>query len=255
MLQRTSQRYGLSHRSFTHKSAMCIALAAAMSAPSLGAAARYVLPPNADAYGQSLTEWTEAYWNWFYTGGMSATQPHQPGSAPLVFMPIPQGEYLGGSFTSDDPGYLRGTIEITVSRGTAFFHPCFAWIAEAYNTGQADDPSIPDDRIQGVATHPDGTGLPEVTLDGRDILPDFWSYYVGPAAFDPMVEYPEPSSYGSIAAIAFQGVGFIMRPLPPGTHVLHLFERLSVTNEDLPGFEFPYDLGVIYDNTWIIHVQ
>ncbi len=214
-----------------------------------------VVPANSRSYGHSLTEWTEAYWRWYVTVGGTATEPYQPGRAPLVFMPIPQGDYLGGSFTADDPGYLQGSIEVTISPRTAFFLGCFSWIPERYNTGQADDPAIPNDQIQSVAIHPSGTGFPEVTLDGQPILENFWAYYVGPNAFDPIVEYPVPSSYGSIAAIRFQGVGFVAHLLPPGTHTLHLFERLRITNEDVPDYEFPLDLGVIYDQTWIIHVQ
>jgi hypothetical protein len=170
-------------------------------------------------------------------------------------MPIPQGDYLSGSFTADDPGYLQGSLTVTISPGTAFFLPCFAWIAERYNTGQVDDPSVPNDLIQTVAIHPNGAGLPEVTLDGQPILQNFWSYYVGPNAFDPIVTYPEPWDYGSIAAIAYQGVGFVAQPLPPGTHTLHLFERLRITNNELPGYPLPLDFGVIYDNTWTIVVQ
>ena len=210
-----------------------------------------LVPPGSSAYGKSLTEWTEAYWRLAITGGLPATEPYQPGPEPLVFMPIPQGEYLGGSFTSDDPGYLQGSIEVTIEPGTAFYLPCFSWITERYNTGQPDDPAIPNDRIQSVVIHPSGTGLPEVTLDGQPILHNFWAYYVRPTEFDPIVVYSEPSSYGSIAALGFQGVGFVAHPLPPGTHTLHLFERLNITNDDVPG----YDLGIIFDNTWIIHVE
>jgi len=34
----------------------------------------------------------------------ASKDPSGPG--PLVFMPIPQGEYQGGSFTAADPGIL-----------------------------------------------------------------------------------------------------------------------------------------------------
>ncbi|MBI4606863.1 MAG: hypothetical protein HY721_33275 [Planctomycetes bacterium] len=63
-----------------------------------------------------------------------------------------------------------------------------------------------------------------------------------------MIVYPAPSSYGSVAAIAFQGNGIVSPPLPVGEHVLKLYEPYIV--DDVLGFSF----GVIYDNTWKITV-
>jgi hypothetical protein len=64
--------------------------------------------------------------------------------------------------------------------------------------------------------------------------------------------YPTPSSYGSVGAVGFQGAGAVFHPLPPGTHVIHLYERLRITSNeiDIPN----YQLGVIYDNTFNITV-
>jgi len=214
-----------------------------------------VLPPNAHTHGKTLAQWLEGYWRWNYNGSTDVSQPFQPGPSPVVYMPMPVGAQTGGSWLPDDPAYLQGQIEVTLKPGTAFVLPCFAWISERYNTGQADDPSIPNTLIRNTITGVDGTGVPEVTLDGKPILKDFWDYYVGPLAFDPVVEYAQPSSYGSIAAIAFQSTGFVMAPLPPGKHTLHLVERMTILPEDLPGFPYDYYLGLIYDNTWIITVK
>ena len=46
--------------------------------------------------------------------------------------------------------------------------------------------------------------------------------------FTPIVVYPAPSSYGSIAALSFQGVGIVARPLSEGVHVIHLYEPLII---------------------------
>jgi len=66
--------------------------------------------------------------------------------------------------------------------------------------------------------------------------------------------YPQPSSYGSVSAVSYQGVTTVFKPLPPGTHEIHLLERLTLTNATYPGYTLPIDLGIVYDNTWIIHV-
>jgi hypothetical protein len=216
-----------------------------------------IRPPNSCPYGKSLQEWLGDYWRWYYTGGAAETMPFRPGKAPMVFMPIPQGEQLSGDWTADNPAYLKGELQVTLPQGTAFVMPMFAWVAERYDpaTGQPDDPSVPEDRLQFTVTGLDGTGLPVVTLDGEPILQNFWDYYVEPTPFDPIIEYPEASSYGSVAAISFQGVGFIPAPLTPGTHVLKLLERMVVTNENLPDYQGDLDMGIIYDNTWIITVE
>jgi hypothetical protein len=64
--------------------------------------------------------------------------------------------------------------------------------------------------------------------------------------------YPAPSSYGSVGAVFFQGVGFVSQPLPVGTHVIHLYEPMIIKAGDYAGL--PAGLGVIYDNTWTIKV-
>jgi hypothetical protein len=64
-------------------------------------------------------------------------------------------------------------------------------------------------------------------------------------SFDPAVEYPEPTSYDSVAAIWFKGLGFVSPPLPVGVHVIHLVGTLNV-----PGFFFE-----AFDNTWTVTVS
>ena len=86
-----------------------------------------------------------------------------------------------------------------------------------------------------------------LTIDGVLVMSDANKdeFYVSCTPFDPIIEYAEPTSYDSVAAIAFQGVGFVSPPLPPGLHVIHLYERYAIEGW----------FGVIYDNTWHVLVK
>jgi hypothetical protein len=125
--------------------------------------------------------------------------------------------------------------------------PQFAWTRERYDPalGIPDDPAIPDDvLLAGVS--------PNMTLDGCTLVSDANErrFYVPPTPIDPPIVYPEPTSYGSIAIIGFQGCGIVGHPLPPGDHVIHLYEPYII--RDVPGVA---SFGIIYDNTWNIHVS
>lgn len=207
-----------------------------------------VYSPDASVFGASLTEWLGAYWRWAITGDTSA--PYQPGPTPLVFMPMPAGEQTSGSWTADDPAVMVGELHVTLRPGTPFVLPFFAWTAERYE----GYPGVPDDQFIPAATVEDTVIDPMVTLDGRPVLGDFWEYYVGPSLLDPPAMYGEPTDYGSVGVIGFQGTGAIFKPLPPGRHVLHLAEQLYLTQEEHPTLPVGVTLGVIYDNTWIIDV-
>jgi hypothetical protein len=93
-----------------------------------------------------------------------------------------------------------------------------------------------------------GGAQPRLTIDGRTVISDAnkAAFYIPATPFDPIVVYPTPSSYGSVAAISFQGVGVVGQPLSVGRHVIHLYEPLI----------FPaLGLGLIYDNIWIVTVD
>ncbi len=166
-------------------------------------------------------------------------------------MQLPSSVQTDGDWSPENPAYLKGEIEVTLAPGTPFVLPFFAWIPENYENGDpAPDPTIPNYLIQSMVTNIEGDGSPVVTLDGKPIVSNFWDYYVGPVEFDPLVVYPEPSSYGSIAAWAFQGVTIVVAPLNPGKHTLKLLEKWVVT-----GVAGISDFGLIYDNTWIIDVK
>jgi len=201
-----------------------------------GAAGDKILPPNANAYGKSLGQWLEAYWRWSYTS--NNTEPFQSG--PVAFMPLPAGAQTGGDITNpDDPAYYKGAIEVTLRPGTPFVLPAFALLWERYQgwPDVLDDVPLPDEVMNTTITDQ------VVTLDGKPILQDFWAYFVS-RAFDPMLVYSQPTGYGAVGSIYFQGVGFVAAPLTPGQHTLKLYERYVV-----PGW-----WAVIYDNTWVINV-
>lgn len=203
-----------------------------------------VAPPNAKAFGKSLREWLDTYWRWYFSTNADPAQ-NQVGRVQLLPIPVP--EVVGGSFTPDDPLVLKGHLEITLPPGTPFVIPQFAWTRERYDPslGIPDDPPIPDDIIlAGVS--------PNLKIDGCPIVSDAneLRYYIPTHLMDPIVVYPQPSSYGSIAMIAWQGDGIVAHPLSPGVHVMTLYEPYIISG--VPGIA---DFGVIYDNTWTITVN
>lgn len=206
-----------------------------------------VAPPHSNAFGMSLAEWSEAYWRWNYGGA----KPAEGMVGKTMLLPMPVGEEGGGSWTPDDPMLLVGSIDVTMRPGTSFVIPQFAWIGERYA-----DPAFPDKPDDLM--FPDDVMLASVdidlTLDGRSIMTNQnkAAFYVPTTPFDPIVTYSAPTSYFSVAAIAFQGCAVVFPPLPVGTHVLHLYEPYTHSSTDAL---FPYyDVGVIYDNTWNITV-
>ncbi len=206
-----------------------------------------VCAPDSQAFGKTLTEWMGIYWSWFYgTGGDMA----QSKVGPVQLMPLPNGTQTGGSWTPEDPAILVGQLEITLPPGTPFVLPEYAWIRERYEGW----PLVPDDPVMSdeVAL---AAGHPTLTIDGRTVMTDAnkAAFYVPATDFDPIVVYPAPSSYGSVAAVSYQGVTVVVPPLTPGTHVIHLLEPLIFEAGAYAGL--PAGLGLVYDNTWIITVK
>ena len=193
-----------------------------------------IAPPNSKAFGKTLTEWNTIYWERTLTAGESKVDRVQ-------LMPLPYGEYAGGSGTKDDPLVFVGQLEITLAPGTPFVLPLLAWIGERYDGYPEvpdDEPFPDDDFIEWVH--------PNLTIDGKTIMSDDnkAAFYIGPTWFDQPIMYPEPGEYGSVAAIWFQGFGIVSPPLSVGEHVIHLWEPFT-----LP--DYPY---IVYDNTLIVTV-
>lgn len=230
----------------TLMSALAVSLALA-GGPNPNGVVPRISPPDSNAYGKTLTEWMGTYWQWYYGTGGDLTQS-KVGRVQL--MPLPNATQTGGSWTPEDPAVLVGQLEITLPPGTPFVFPEYSWVRERYAGWPVtpDDPPMSDE--VGLAS-----GHPTLTIDGREIITDAnkAAFYVPATDFDPIVVYPAPSSYGSVAAISYQGVAFVSPPLTPGTHVIHLYEPLIFPAGAYAGL--PAGLGLIYDNTWIVTVK
>lgn len=204
-----------------------------------------IAPGNAHAYGASLTEWLSTYWRWYYSGA----DPAQSRVGRVQLLGLPNGTQVSGTGTPADPALLRGELEVTLTTGTPFVLPEFAWVWERYQ----GYPATPDDvpMADAVAL---GSAHPVLTIDGRTVLSEAnkAAYYVPNTAFDPIVVYAAPSSYGSVAALSFQSLGVVGHPLPVGQHVIHLYEPIIIPAGAYPGL--PAGYGVIFDNTWRVTV-
>jgi hypothetical protein len=192
-----------------------------------------VAQPGSTAFGKTLTEWHDAYWRWMYGEGESKV-----GNVQLMPMPssIPTGD---GS--EEAPLTFVGQLDITIEAGTAFVLPLYGYIGERYDDypDEPDDVPFPDELLLSWL-HPEFT-IDDETVVSEENKADF---YVGPSSFDPFIMYPEPSDYGSVAAIWFQGIGIVSPPLSEGEHVLHLYEQFTI-----PGAFY-----MVFDNTWNITV-
>jgi hypothetical protein len=185
------------------------------------------------------------YWQWSY-GGV----PAEGVVDGVLLMPLPASEQISGSWTPEDPAYLKGKLEITVRPGTPFVLPLFAWVGERYEgwPAVADDPPMSDAVMLSSLS-------PILTIDGKAVITDAneAAFYVPPTYWDTPVMYPEPSSYGSIAAVFYQSVGFVSPPLAVGKHVIKLTESAIIPEGAYSGL--PNGIGLIYDNTWVITVS
>jgi len=202
-----------------------------------------VAPPHSKAFGNSLAEWMGIYWRWYYTGA----DPDQSTVGPVLLMPLPAGEQVSGSWTPEDPAVLEGLLEVTLPPGTPFFLPEFSWLTELYEDGSVD-PQLDD----AVVLNSTSVTL---TIDGKTVISDAnkADFYVPATVFDPFLEYPEPSGYGSVGGVSYQGVGVVGLPLSPGVHTIHLYEPIIFEPGDYAGL--PGGLGMVYDNTWIVTVE
>lgn len=206
-----------------------------------------VAPPNSMAFGKSLAEWSSIFWRWNYEGAdMSQSLIEK-----MQMMPIPApGDPVSGTGTPADPFLFRGKVEITLAPGTPFVLPEFAWIGERYK----GHPTVPDDLPFANDTllrdvHP------WLTIDGNLVMSDAnkAAFYIPPTLFEPIVVYPKPTSYDSVAAVFFQGCAVVGLPLSPGVHVIKLYEPYIIHPGDYAAL--PDGFGQIYDNTWIVTVK
>ena len=194
-----------------------------------------IAPPNSHAYGNTLTRWSTLYWQWYIPGA----DPAQSKVGDVQLMPIPVGEQTGGDISDpNNPAYFVGQLQITIPAGTPIVLPAFSLYYELYQDGSQDTP-YPDADVLG-SVHP------ALTIDGVVVLTDAnkAAYYNPATYFDAPIFYPEPTPYGSVAAIFFQGVSVVIKPLAVGQHTIHLVEP----------WIFPPLWSLVYDNTWHVTV-
>ena len=217
------------------KSCGLVLLAALMlSSPLLSPPARAQNPAQSNAGGQSLGDWLERYWTWYY-GGEGA----QPGRVRnTVFLPLPAGEP-----TEADPSISEGTLDVKLRPGERFVLPLFAFVGERYLEDLPDDD--PAALPPGVVS--DAHIL--LKLDGKTLVDsevdDMSELFVQTRYFPKPVVYEEPHEYApdvhAVSAIWFQGFGVVQPPLSKGEHTIELF-----VYSDVGGFG--------YHNTWHITV-
>ena len=155
-------------------------------------------------------------------------------------MPQPVGEPISGSGTPEDPIVLLGEMAITLHPGTPFVLPLVGVVGERYE----GYPGTPDD---DPAFFTGTTMSANLTIDGKTIVSNAnqAAFFIPVTFFDPIVTYPEPTPYGSVAAVWFDGIGAVSPPLSVGVHVIHLDATLVV----------PGAFGITYDNTWTVTVS
>lgn len=167
---------------------------------------------------------------------------------------IPAGALVSGSGTFADPAFYEGSMALDLAADTPFVLPVAVWYGERYDPvlthGQPDDPILPD----SVFTR----STAKVTVDGVAVLDSargLEDNYVPPAYFDPLLVYPAPTPYGSVAAVYVQGLAIHHRPLKKGVHTMELRSELIVKIPDYSGPGATLDLGLRWHNTWTLTVH
>jgi hypothetical protein len=171
------------------------------------------------------------YWAWYYGGIGTQDIGH------LFLVPIPDGEPI-----SDDPLIYQGTGYFTVRTGKTLVLPMSFFTGESYVEGPPDDPaSYPIDyKASSLLLKVDGKAIIDSTRTKLDCV------YVDLTYFPQPIVYPEPSSYGSNAAIWMFGLGILLPPMSVGQHTIEM--QVLSPLRDVWGV----DLG--YYNTWHVTV-
>lgn len=171
------------------------------------------------------------FWAWNY-GGVG---PQQVGHFFLV--PLP-----GGDLVSEDPLIFQGSASFSVRAGKTLVLPISFFLGESYIEGPPDDPAdYPTDyKASSVLLTVDGRVIVDSTRSKLDCL------FVDLTYFPEPIVYPQPSDYGSNAAVWMTGIGILLPPMSPGPHVIDL-QVIS----PLPFWGI--QLG--YYNTWNVTVE
>jgi hypothetical protein len=171
------------------------------------------------------------YWSWYY-GGVG---PQEIGR--LFLVPLP----TNGQQISDDPLIYQGSTSFTVRTGRTLVLPMSFFTGESYTDGTFDDPvDYPTDYKSSSLL---------LTVDGRVVIDSTRTkldcVYIDLTYFPQPIVYPEPSSYGSDAAIWMTGLGILLPPMPPGEHIIDM--------QVVSPLPF-WGISLGYYNTWYVTV-
>jgi hypothetical protein len=189
------------------------------------------LPGNSHAFGQSLVQWQELYWRWYFgeltlptDGNGNAVVGH------VVLMPIPPAPGDG------TPGHL----DVTLSSGQSWVLPLWGLAGTSYTDGTPPDAFVSTSFFQtlDLSFQIDG----KTVIDTANVMDHFTQI-----AFDP----PIPFYFPPLAALIWQqDIGVAHSPFSVGIHTL----KLDVKNTE----QLPPNFGVGYSeyhSTWTIMVR
>jgi hypothetical protein len=172
------------------------------------------------------------YWSWYYGGQVG---PQELGR--LFLVPLP----TNGVQISDDPLVFQGDASFTVRTGRTLVLPMSFFLGETYIDGTFDDPAnFPTDyKASSLLLRVDGRVVADSTRTRLDCV------YVDLTYFSQPIMYPEPTGYGSNAAIWMVGLGILLPPMSPGEHVIEM--------EVVSPLPF-WGIRLGYYNTWYVTV-
>jgi len=220
--------------------AAAIVFAAASATPVAGFAKNpHVKPPNAQTEGMNNAEWSARWWQ-----AIAATPVGDFQSACEI-------ERVGKVALFLASGGAPVTFDCSVESGVSMFLPVFTaalWCPSDCGPGTAAPTGTFDEMdglIRGLLDAVDPDSQFSVEIDGKDVrdlgdyrahAPEF-SGYVDP---DGLLGVLGPQAIGPAAA---GGYWLMVKPLPPGEHVIHIYA-------DMLGL-----LGVDFDTTINLTVE
>jgi len=211
--------------------AVTVMAAAMLMAPSSAFAGSPKGVCQAGGYNQVvLGDAMAKYWSWYYGGVGTQEIGH------LYLVPLPNGDMI-----SEDPLIFQGSTSFTVRTGKTLVLPISFFLGESYLEAPPDDPAeTPTDyKASSLLLTVDGRVIVDSTRTKLDCV------YVDVTYFQQPIVYPEPSYYGSNAAIWMVGLGILLPPMSPGEHIIDL----QVVSP-LP----VWGINLGYYNTWHVTV-
>jgi hypothetical protein len=206
-----------------------------------------IIPPHANPFGKSYSEWSAMWWQWamcspvggnplYDTTGSDAAK-NQPGKV----------WFLAGMWVAveAEPGHYVAVAERTISvpNGTALFFP----ILNAYADNVGVDPPLTTQELgDQAAAIMSSAGDMSCVIDGRPVegLADFqtspyraraagFSFWLPPS--DNIYQNAGVDFWGTVFPAAADGVYLMLAPLNPGEHTVH-FKGQLLTEQKLPYF-------------------